>query len=95
MVTVIESILVSALGMVVGVLVSIPPVYYFYFHPIRLGGEYAQAMLAYGFEPLVPLSIDPIIFTIQGFSVFALGVLSSLYPLLVIKSLRPVKAMRG
>jgi len=52
-------------------------------------------MLAYGFEPIVPLSISPIVFTIQGLSVFALGVLSSLYPLVVIHSLRPVRAMRG
>jgi len=94
-ITVIESILVSAVGLVVGVLISIPPVYYFYFNPIHLGGDYAKAMLAYGFEPIVPLSIAPIVFTIQGFSVFGLGVLSALYPLFVIRSLRPVSAMHG
>ena len=94
-ITVIESILVSSVGLVAGVIISIPPVYYFYLHPFRLGGDYAKAMLAYGFEPIVPLSISPIVFTIQGLSVFALGVLSSLYPLVVIHSLRPVRAMRG
>jgi ABC-type lipoprotein release transport system permease subunit len=94
-ITVIESILVSSVGLIVGVIVSFPPVYYFYLHPVRLGGDYAQAMLAYGFEPIVPMSIDPIIFIIQGLSVFGLGVLSAIYPLIVIRSLRPVRAMRA
>lgn len=95
LITVLESILVSSVGFVAGVLAAIPPVYYFYFHPLRLGGNYGQAMLAYGFEPILPVSIDPIIFIIQGLTVLGLGIISSCYPLLVIRSLRPVSAMRG
>ena len=95
LITVVESIFVSSVGLAAGVLVSIPPVYYFYFHPVHIGGTYGQAMLAYGFEPILPISIDPVVFLMQGFTIFCLGVLSASYPFFVIRSLRPVAAMRA
>ena len=94
-ITVLEALMVSMLGALSGIAASIPLIVYFYRYPITLGGDYAKAMLAYGMEPIIPFSIAPMVFTVQGFIVFGLGVVSALYPVLVIRNLVPVQAMRG
>ncbi len=94
-VTVIEALIISLMGAVAGIAVSIPLVLYFYHHPIQLGGDYAKAMMAYGFEPIIPFSMDPMVFIIQGIIVFALGAFSALYPIIILRKLEPVRAMRG
>ena len=94
-VTVIEALIISLMGAVAGIVVSIPLVVYFYYHPIQLGGDYAKAMMAYGMEPIIPFSMDPMVFIIQGIIVFALGVFSALYPIIILRNLEPVRAMRG
>lgn len=94
-ITFIEAIIISMLGAGAGVIVSIPFIIYFYHHPIRLGGDYAKAMIAYGLEPIIPFSIDPLVFIGQGIVVFALGLFSTMYPLIILRNLEPVRAMRG
>jgi ABC-type lipoprotein release transport system permease subunit len=94
-VTVIESLLVSMIGALVGIVISIPFVAYLHHYPIQLGGDYAKAMLAYGMEPIIPFSFDPIVFEAQALIVFGLGMISALYPVIVIRRLLPVPAMRG
>jgi ABC-type lipoprotein release transport system permease subunit len=94
-VAVIESLMVSMIGAIVGITISIPVVAYLYRFPIHLGGDYAKAMLAYGMEPIIPFSMDFIVFGAQALIVFGLGVVSALYPVLVIRRLMPVQAMRG
>ncbi len=94
-VAIIEALVVSIMGAFAGILVSIPVVVYFHRFPVRLGGDYAKAMLAYGMEPLLQVSLDPIVFYGQALVVLALGLISGLYPVLVLRSLEPVRAMRG
>ncbi len=93
-ITSMESILISMIGAAAGILLAVPFIAYFAHFPIRLGGDYAQAMLAYGMEPILPLSMDPLVFLLQGLSVFLLGSVSALYPIMVLRSLEPVQAMR-
>jgi ABC-type lipoprotein release transport system permease subunit len=94
-VSVLEALMVSLLGAAGGIIASIPVVLYLYRFPIQLGGDYAKTMLAYGLEPILPFSADPVVFTAQGLIVFGLGAISALYPVLVIRTLAPVQAMRG
>lgn len=93
-ITSIEAILVSMIGAVAGTLASIPVVLYFAHSPIHLTGDYAELMLSYGMEPILPLSTDTANFTIQCLVVFLLGAVSAIYPALVLRSLDPVRAMR-
>ncbi len=88
-----ESLMISVMGACAGLALAIPVVGYFVRFPIRLGGDYAKAMLAYGMEPVIILSTDPIIFLIQGIVVFALGSISALYPVFFLRRLEPVEAM--
>jgi ABC-type lipoprotein release transport system permease subunit len=89
-----ESVLTVFLGLLSGLIVSIPIVLYLNRYPIRIGGEMAQAYKQFNFEPIFPASVSPSIFITQGAIVLLIGLALSLYP--VIKALRvnPVKAMK-
>ncbi len=94
-VSTIETIFVSMVGAIAGMIGAIPLIAYYHAHPIRLWGEAAEAMLAWGLEPLMPFSNDPMIFVAQTIVVFFLALVMSLYPLFFIRKLRPVSAMQG
>jgi ABC-type lipoprotein release transport system permease subunit len=93
-VTVLESVMISMLGAVAGVVAGLPVLWYLHLHPIPLTGEYAKVMLAYGLEPVLPFSAAPSIFIAQSAVVLALALLCAGYPLLVIRKLNPVAAFR-
>jgi ABC-type lipoprotein release transport system permease subunit len=84
-VAVIEAVCIALTGAVAGIAGSIPLVLWLHFHPIVLGGEYAKVMLAYGMEPILPFSADPVVFWAQGAVVVGLGIMSSVYPVFVIR----------
>jgi ABC-type lipoprotein release transport system permease subunit len=91
--TTIETFLISIIGVVLGVIGSVPILIYFYHNPIHLTGNAAQAMLSFGFEPILPFAIYPGMFIAQGWTVLAIALCSALYPLTYIKKLKAVKAL--
>ena len=95
LVTVYETLFVSFLGVFSGAIISIPILLYFKANPIPLTGEYADAILAWGFEPILPFAVYPGMFFAQIWTVLAIAMVSALYPVLFIKKLKPVEAMRG
>lgn len=90
-----EVIILGIMGAMLGIILSIPVVGYFYVNPIRFSGEYATMLEKYGFEPIFPATFNPSIFITQAIIVFILTALLALYPLLKIKRLQPVEAMRA
>lgn len=90
----IESILAVLIGSVLGLICSIPLVWYLNTYPIRIGGEMAEAYKQFNFEPVFPASTDPSNFLTQGIIIISLGFLLSIYP--VVKALRldAVEAMK-
>lgn len=89
-----ESVLTVFTGCMLGIIVSIPIVFYLYRHPIRFTGEFAKAYEEFGFEAIFPTSTETSIFITQGFIVLMLGLLLSLYPIVKVAQLNPVKAMK-
>jgi ABC-type lipoprotein release transport system permease subunit len=94
-VTTVETLLVSVIGAAAGSIISFPLIYYFYLNPVHLTGNAAKAMLAYGYEPIVPVSIEPFVFTSQAIAVFAIAIAASLYPLFFIRKIQPIAALQG
>jgi len=94
-VTSMETIIISMIGALAGVAVGLPILWYFYLHPIPLTGEYGEAMLAYGLEPILPFSIAPGIFLAQTAVVLGLAIVCAIYPILVIRKLNPVAGMHS
>jgi ABC-type lipoprotein release transport system permease subunit len=94
MVLLIESVMNVLLGCIAGMLASIPIVYYLNKYPIRFSGEMAETYSRFGFEPIFPASVNPVIFITQGIIVLVLGFVLSLYPMIKVLQLNPVTAMK-
>jgi len=94
-VTALEAVAIALLGAAVGVVTAIPLLWYLHLHPLALTGEAAKAMTSYGLEPVLPFSIAPGIFIAQASVVFALGLVCALYPVAVVRRLRPVATLRS
>lgn len=89
-----ESILNVFVACLLGLLASIPVVYYFHVHPIRITGSTAKAYEQFGFEPIFPTSTDSRNFLIQAFIVLCIGLVLSLYPMFQISKSNPVDSMK-
>ncbi len=90
-----ETIFLSSIGVILGMIAVSPLVYYYHTHPIDFSGQANKAMESYGFEPLIPASTDPTIFTTHGLIILSISILISLYPIWIILHLNPIKAMRA
>jgi len=93
-VTVFESIFISILGVLSGIIGSIPIVYYLNTHPILLAGGAAEAYDKLGIEPIMAFSNSPAIFWSQAVVVFIIALITILYPILFIRKLKPVESFR-
>lgn len=94
-VTFFETVFISLIGLLGGILISVPLLLYLHANPIPLTGEYAEAILAFGFEPILPFSTNPGIFIAQFWTVLAIALVSAIYPIVYIRKLKPVDALRG
>ena len=89
-----ETFLITLLGVVLGILLSMPSVIYLQEKPIRFSGEIAKAYEQFGFEALFPAEFDLKIFLTQSLIVLFMALLIGLYPLWFVGSLNPVNAMK-
>ncbi|MAO65197.1 MAG: transporter [Balneola sp.] len=91
---ILEMIFITFMGTALGMLFSLPVMYYFNFNPLRFSGEAAMAIEEYGMEPYVQFSTDPAILIQQGTIILIITLIIGLYPLLHMRKLKPVEAMR-
>lgn len=89
-----EMAMMTTLGVLAGVGISLPIILYYHYHPIRLSEESAKAIESFGVEPIYFFSIDPALFYNQAWAIFFMALILSIYPLWVIQRLKPVTAMR-
>lgn len=89
-----ETTFLGLLGVLTGSFLAWPLAWYYHQHPIDLSGELTDVMDEYGFEPVIPFSLDPSIWFLNGGTVLLITILLSLYAVLTIHYLQPVKAMR-
>lgn len=89
-----ESVLTVLAGCLLGLAASVPLVYYLQAHPLRMGGETAEAYKRFGFEPIFPTATDANIFIDQGITVLVIGLLLAAYPAYQVMKLDPVTAMK-
>ena len=78
----IESLFMSVIGILIGLIVSAPVLGYFYFNPIEITGDAAKLMRESGFEPIVPVSLDPHLLLNQIAVVLFILLLCLLYPMI-------------
>lgn len=89
-----ETLYMGFLGVISGIIISIPLVWFFILNPIPITGEAAKAMIDMGIEPLMIFSAPPRIFLNQVVIVLVITLLISLYPLLSTAKLNVIKYLR-
>ena len=90
-----ETVMIGLIGAVAGAAVSIPVLLYMRGHPIHLSGNAAEAMLRYGYEPVLPFLVQTSIFVKQAAVVFILSLVAVIYPLLSVSHLKITRALRA
>ena len=87
--------MIGLLGVVLGMVVVLPLLMWFYFFPIELTGETAEMMLEMGWAPILPMSLDPRLMVNQIMIVMGLLAICLLYPMWRIRHLEVVSALKG
>ncbi|EAY26291.1 ABC transporter permease [Microscilla marina] len=90
-----EMLMLAGIGVILGIVVSLPIAWYLHLNPIWLTGDMAKAMEGYGMEPIIPFSVDPAIFSTQAIIVFVLTMIISIYPMVHTKRLNVMEALHG
>ncbi len=92
--TLLESVMLTMIGVLAGIVVSRPLVLYYHYHPVRLEGDMAKAMENYGWEPVMASSIDWGIPLTHALVILVIALIVNLYSIFYILHLNPVGAMR-
>lgn len=89
-----ETILIAFCGVLLGMALSFPLVYYLQENPLRLTGDLAKSYEQFGFEAIFPTEINATIFMTQSLIVLVMTIAIGLYPLWFVNGLNSVKAMK-
>jgi ABC-type antimicrobial peptide transport system permease subunit len=92
--TFMETSFLALLGVLTGSLLAWPIAWYYHHNPIVLANEMDEMMAEYGMEPIIPFSLDPSIWISNGGAILIICLILSLYAVVSIYRLSPVKAMR-
>lgn len=91
----VEAVLISTLGGIMGALLVLPITTYFHYNPLRLLGQAGDALENYGFEPLLPASLNPSITLTHTFLIIGISILLSLYAAVKVYTMNPIKELRS
>jgi len=94
----IETVLVGLFGALLGIVLSIPLVYYMHINPIPmevLGEGASEAFEKFGMSADLPTAFEFSIFFNQALVIFIVTSILAIYPLWKIGRLKPVEAMRS
>jgi ABC-type lipoprotein release transport system permease subunit len=89
-----ESALLSGIGVAGGMLASLPLVWWLSVHPMRFTGEAAKAYVRLGVEPVFPTTTRPEVLLQQGALVWAMALAIALVPVVRTLRLDPLEATR-
>ena len=90
-----ETVLIGLIGCAIGLVISYLFCLYFYYNPMPLTGEMAEAYAQYGMEPYMFFSLKSSLFYNQIILVFFISVFISIFPITNIYRLKITKAMRA
>lgn len=89
-----EMAMLSGMGVLAGVGLSLPIILYYHNNPIFMTGESAEAIEQFGVEAAYFFSMEGSLFYNQAWAIFFMAFILALYPLFKILRLKPVEAMR-
>ncbi|MEC8604047.1 MAG: ABC transporter permease [Bacteroidota bacterium] len=89
-----ETIFLSAIGILLGIVLSRPIVLYFYNNPLEFPSDQVEMMENQGFEAVIPFMSSYDIPITHGLIIFFISLIICFYPMLTIYNLNPIKAMK-
>ena len=92
---VLETIFVGLVGVIAGIVASIPLTYYFMLYPIPITGRAAETLSQMGFDPVMNFSMTPPVYYNQAITIFIFTLIIGLYPIWNIIHLKIIKALHG
>lgn len=93
-VSVVETFIVAFIGILIGLIIASPILYYLHYNPIPMTGDMAKMYLEFNIPPILPFSIKSHIFLSQTAIVLVLSLLSALYPVIYLSRFNVLKAFR-
>lgn len=87
-----ETLLLAVIGVLSGLLASLPLMAYFGNNPIEVGGQMAEMYAEYGFEAVVAFSTEPSIFIDQALIIGAIVLAVYVYPWYHLRKIDPIEA---
>jgi len=93
-VSIIETFIITLIGIIIGLIIITPVLVYLHLNPITFTGGMAKMYEEFNIEPILPFSIKAPIFFNQIFIVLGLSLLSVLYPIIYISKFNILKAFR-
>jgi putative ABC transport system permease protein len=91
----IEMMFLGAMGLICGLLASVPLILYFYYYPILLKGDLANMMEDWGWDAVMPTAWFGPYFYWQAVIVAFMVVFATIYPLRKIDKLKEIDALRS
>jgi len=89
-----EATLMNSVGILIGIIITIPLVVYFHYFPIEMSGESADSIEKIGVEPVLPTILRLSIFINNIVVILVITWVAALYPLLSIFKLKVIKSLR-
>ena len=89
-----ETIFLTSIGVLAGILCSRPIVLYYHNNPFRFSEEQVKMIENQGFEAIIPFMSSYDIPITHGLTIFFISLLICIYPILTIYKLNPIKAMK-
>lgn len=90
----IETVLITLIGLLVGNIIGYGINSYLIQHPIEFSGDIAAIYEVYGFLPRIESSLLPSMFFNTTLTIFAVSLISCIYPLYKVFKLEPLKGIR-
>ena len=88
-----ETVIITFVGTLSGIIISRPIVNYFHYNPVRLFGAAAAQLESAGFEPVIPFMNSFDIPVIHSLIIIFISLLTCIYPIIIISRLHPINAM--
>lgn len=95
LILILEMIYIGFIGVFAGTAISLPILWIMHTNPVRLTGDMAQMMEDMGFEAVMPLAWIDMYVLWQGLVVALMVVLSCLYPLRKVFTMKAINALRA
>jgi len=94
-VVVIELVLMSVVGIILGAVCIYPVVLYYHIRPIKLTGDMGKSTELYNIEPVIQMSTNISNFIIQGYVVLMIAIVLSLYAIFKIHKIKVIEAINS